>query len=224
MNLAWKRLIEICREPDGTAGSAITAETKTETATEDDDGDDGDAPDADDPSVKDNAWERYAKKLRRENGQRRANERALKAQNTALQSRLTTDLETLRTAAKADQDRAVAEAVAQSDARVIRIELRYALKEAGCTDVDAALTLIDKSGIKFNDSGEIVGHAEAIKALKEGKAYLFGTASSTTTTSTTKAPTPAGTEPKNARDMTPEEYRVARSAFAGSSSLRRRTY
>lgn len=42
-------------------------------------------------------------------------------------------------------------------------------------DLDGALQLIDKSKITVDDSGNVTGVEDALKTLKEGKPYLFGT-------------------------------------------------
>lgn len=50
--------------------------------------------------------------------------------------------------------------------------------KAGVADVDAALKLVDRSGITAEE-GEVKGVAEAIKSLTENRPYLVGKASST---------------------------------------------
>jgi hypothetical protein len=43
----------------------------------------------------------------------------------------------------------------------------------GVVDIDAALKLIDRQGIDIGEDGTVSGVDEALKALKEGKSYLF---------------------------------------------------
>lgn len=73
-------------------------------------------------------------------------------------------------------------------------------------DADAALALMDKSALKFNDEkGEYEGVAEALAKLVEAKPYLIGSGQTTT---------PAGNPPRGANTM-------ARAAFDQLSPLER---
>lgn len=93
-----------------------------------------------------------------------------------------------------------------ADQRVIRAELKAAALKAGMIDLDG-LKLADLSKVKLNDKGEIEGAEALMEDLKKTKPYLFGTQS---TSSTHKPPPADKTEPKNAKDMTKEEYAAAR--------------
>ncbi len=48
------------------------------------------------------------------------------------------------------------------------------LAPEGVVDLDAALALIDRSGISLDDNNAVTGLDEAVEALKTGKSYLFG--------------------------------------------------
>ncbi len=47
----------------------------------------------------------------------------------------------------------------------------------GVVDLEAALTLIDKSNVSVDDNGTVQGVEQAIEALKSSKPYLFGNGS-----------------------------------------------
>ena len=74
-------------------------------------------------------------------------------------------------------------------------------------DLDG-LKLADLSGIKLDDQGEVVGADALMVELKKSKPYLFGTPS--TTSSTTAPPKPSDNSPKKATEMSREEYQAAR--------------
>ena len=121
-----------------------------------------------------------------------------------------------RKAAEEDRDRVKIDSEAKvkatrsdADARVIRAELKtLATTAAGMIDLDG-LKLADLSTVKINKDGEVEGAAEMMEALKKSKPYLFGTA---TTSTTTKPPPADKPKLKLATEMTNEEYAVARSA------------
>lgn len=114
--------------------------------------------------------------------------------------------------AKAEQAAAarIQEAENAANARIIRAELKAAALKAGMVDLDG-LKLADLSGIKLAESGEVEGADELMESLKKAKPYLFGEPRNTSHTSS--PPPPKAPETKSARDMTPEEYKAAKSAM-----------
>lgn len=64
-----------------------------------------------------------------------------------------------------------------------------ALRNANAVDPDLVFTLIDKSKLKLDDSGKLIGIEEQIEALKTSKPNLFPTGTSTST----RKDTPSGT-------------------------------
>lgn len=127
------------------------------------------------------------------------------------------DSETARQAAEAaakkakdDADASIAAHNSATTERVIRAEMKAAALKAGMIDLDG-LKLADLSKIKLKDDGSIEGADELLTALKEAKPYLFGEAKGSSHAGDPPKPkTPAA---KNAKDMTAEEYAVARRAI-----------
>lgn len=115
------------------------------------------------------------------------------------------------TQAEKDADVKVKEANKAADAKLIKAEMKALAVKEGIVDIDG-LTLADLSKVKFNDKGELEGATESIAALKEGKPYLFGSAS---TSSTTKPPPVTQPGTKRATEMTDEEYAAAEKAVTG---------
>ena len=115
-------------------------------------------------------------------------------------------------AQKAAEDAVAAVKAANESAnnRILRAELKAVALAAGMIDMDG-LKLADLSGVKLKDDGTIEGADTMLATLKAAKPYLFGAATSTSTTKAT--PDPKDPKPKFARDMTPDEYRAARDAF-----------
>lgn len=123
-----------------------------------------------------------------------------------------TDARTAREAAvKAATEAAakIAEAAAAAEARVIRAEMKALASRAGMVDLDG-LKLLDLSAVKLTEAGEVEGADALIEAAKKAKPWLFGAAS---TSSTTPAPKPGEPKAKLAKDMTPEEFRAAKIAL-----------
>ncbi|MCD8356265.1 MAG: phage scaffolding protein [Clostridia bacterium] len=70
------------------------------------------------------------------------------------------------------------EVQAQIDAAnklVISAEIKTLGSQMGLVDADAAMQLMDMTGVKLSD-GKVTGAQEALDALKETKPYLFGAA------------------------------------------------
>jgi hypothetical protein len=98
--------------------------------------------------------------------------------------------------------------VVQRDAenRLIRAELKAEAVRAGILDLDG-LKLVDTSGVKLNETGDVEGAPQIIAQLRQAKPWLFGSASS----SSIAAPPPAQPpRQKRATDMTEAEWRAAR--------------
>ncbi len=55
----------------------------------------------------------------------------------------------------------------------INQQLTNKLAPMGVVDLEAALALVNRTGIKVDENGTVTGVDEAIEALKTGKAYLF---------------------------------------------------
>lgn len=136
----------------------------------------------------------YVQELRAESAKYRT--KASEAQSVAQAA------EVKATEAQTAADAKVAEASQKADQRIIRAELKAEAIKAGMVDLDG-LKLADLSGVKLDENGEVVGGADALKALKEAKPYLFGGVS---TTSQPKDP-PKKEDPKpfDARTATSEE-------------------
>jgi hypothetical protein len=121
--------------------------------------------------------------------------------------------------ARANADKAKTDAKAEADQRIIRSELKALALAAGIVDPDG-LQFVDLTKLKLGDKGELEGGDAAIKALKEAKPYLFGTAKGSSDPH--KTPKPGESEPKSAKDMDEKEYKVARAAITGVPATGRR--
>ncbi len=98
-------------------------------------------------------------------------------------------------------------------ARLIRAEMKAEAVRAGIVDLDG-LKLLDLSGARLNDNGEVEGAAALLAALKRDKPWLFTTQSSS---STAAPPAAQPAQTRKATEMSDAEYRAARAAL-----LRRR--
>ena len=117
-------------------------------------------------------------------------------------------LENIR--ARADTaERALAALQADTEARLVRAELKAEAVRAGIVDLDG-LKLLDLSAARLNDKGEVEGAATLLATLKREKPWLFAPHSS----SSTAAPPPAApAKTKMATEMSDAEYRAARAAL-----------
>lgn len=97
----------------------------------------------------------------------------------------------------------ISEATTAANARIIRSELKAFAIEAGMIDLDV-LKLVDLSGVKLLDDGEVDGAKELIEKLKESKPHFFKEYKSTTHPG--EQPKPKETKTKSAVEMSPEEY------------------
>ena len=71
----------------------------------------------------------------------------------------------------ADKDREKEEALA---AQRLEFATREKLRESNALDVDIVFNLLDKTKITFGDDGKLNGLEDQVKALQEGKSFLFG--------------------------------------------------
>jgi hypothetical protein len=109
-----------------------------------------------------------------------------------------------------------ARAEALNTARTARKDaaLRLAAKDAGMVDLDG-LKLLDAESVTVADDGSVTIPDTYFQTAKAAKPWLFGTPNSTSSSSTAPPPKlPVESKPKNARDMTTDEYRVARATLA----------
>jgi hypothetical protein len=103
-------------------------------------------------------------------------------------------------------ERELAASHAETDARVIRAELKAEAIRAGMVDLDG-LKLLDLAIVKLAPTGEVDGAGALMARMKRDKPWLFGGVSS----SSASTPPPAQAPRKKlAKDMTDAEYRAAR--------------
>ena len=95
---------------------------------------------------------------------------------------------------------------AGSRTRVAQAELKAAAAQAGMIDLDG-LKLLDLSRVKANDAGELEDADALMAELKREKPWLFAGQSSS---SRAAAPLARPVRSKLATEMSPEEYRAAR--------------
>lgn len=96
--------------------------------------------------------------------------------------------------------------VAALRARLVQAELRTAAVRAGMVDLDG-VKLVDASGLKVNDAGELESAGAIMARLREEKPWLFGRNSSSSPASAPRATPPKA---KTAMEMSVDEWRVAR--------------
>lgn len=158
----------------------------------------------------------YVHELREENKswrtkhQEEAAARKTAEDATAAASQAATDA---KTAAETAAEAKIKEANTAAEQRIIRAELKAVAVKAGMVDLDG-LKLADLTKVTLNKDGEVEGAEALMEALKKAKPYLFGAQS---TSSTRTPPDPTKTEPKNAKDMTKEEWKAARAGLGRRS-------
>ena len=116
--------------------------------------------------------------------------------------------------AEAERKLAAAETAARlSNERLMRSGLQAHAASAGIVDPDV-LKLLDLSqcGVRLDDTGELVGAAEAIAALKAAKPWAFKQTAADQGSSSSTAPLPGGPPAtgKTATEMTEAEWRAER--------------
>ena len=107
----------------------------------------------------------------------------------------------------AEAARAEAHKVAQAARK--DAALRLAAKDAGMVDLDG-LRLLDSDLVTVADDGAVTIPDKYFANAKAAKPWLFGAPS---TSSTAAAPGNTEAKPKQAGDMTADEYRTARTAL-----------
>ena len=132
---------------------------------------------------------------------------------------------------KADAERALAEARTEADGKIAsvrkgfedslkRAELLATSTAAGLAHADF-LRLIDTSAVTVGDDGKVSVPATFWSDIKTAMPHLFGAATGAdrgTTSSTQTPPKPAPAGVKKAKDMSPEEFKVAMSRIAAGQS------
>jgi len=227
-NAAWMRLMEICREPEGTGtGTGTGSETSTRSSRRDDDDDDDDSDG--DPRQ---SWKDYALSLRKQSSRYRRERNDFRDKVTAaeaakvkvendladLRKKYDTDVAKAAKEAKDAADATIAKATKDTNARLVTAEVRaQAMKEGVSADrLDDLLKLIDVSGITVDDAGHVKGADALIADAKKSKPYLFGSAS---TSATEKPPEKKPVEGKLAKDFSDDEWKAGLKNL-GINSLR----
>nr|DAI35527.1 MAG TPA: minor structural protein [Caudoviricetes sp.] len=67
--------------------------------------------------------------------------------------------------------------IEKANSLIVAAEIKSLGAQMGLLDPDAALLLMDRKGVKVEDSGAVTGAKEALESLKEAKPYLFGAGS-----------------------------------------------
>jgi hypothetical protein len=110
-------------------------------------------------------------------------------------------------------ERRLAEVERAARERLIRADLKAEALRAGMVDLDG-LRLIDTKDLVLDANGDVQGATVLMREMRAQKPWLFGTASSS---SAAPAPPAQTLAPKQATEMTYEEWQSARSEM-----LRRR--
>jgi hypothetical protein len=98
--------------------------------------------------------------------------------------------------------------------RVLRAELKAVAAKHGVVDVSDALKVLDLSGVKLDEKGDVIGADELFEAAKKAKPYLFGT---TSTSSTQKTPPAGDPKPVDVRTVDAKDYAAQKAAFLKAS-------
>lgn len=154
----------------------------------------------------------YVTELRRENETyrrlmqtHRTEAETAKATAEAATAKALADIEAATKEATTKAQATVTEANTKAEARVMRSELRAAATKAGMVDLDG-LKMVDTSSLKFTPDGDLEGVDALIEATKKAKPYLFGTPSTSNTTTTVPNKDAPATD---ARKMTDAEFEAA---------------
>lgn len=83
------------------------------------------------------------------------------------------DLQKAQEAAKKAEEEKQ-KALAAANERLIKAEVKVVSTQLGIVDPDAAYALMDRSGVKVDDAGNVTGVKEALEALLKVKTYLKG--------------------------------------------------
>ena len=103
----------------------------------------------------------------------------------------------------------------RDEQRVIHAELKVEAMRADMIDLDG-LRFLDMTQIHLDDHGNLPEGTDLIKRLKRAKPWLFASASSS---SVAKVPLSSPARQKLAKDMSDDEYRVARANIIKRTAL-----
>lgn len=104
------------------------------------------------------------------------------------------------------------------ESKFVDAKLESLAISAGITDVDL-VKLIDKSNVKLNEAGEIIGLTEAVQAFKQAKPNFFGAEKKLSSSSNAATITESTTKPIRAMDMSKEEYEARRRKLLSGGGL-----
>jgi len=102
-----------------------------------------------------------------------------------------------------------------SEKRVVLAELKVEAMRANMIDLDG-LQFLDMSQVRLSEDGGVADGTELISRLKRAKPWLFSNPSSS---STARVPPSGPARQKLAKDMSEEEYRIARANIVKRSGL-----
>jgi hypothetical protein len=102
-----------------------------------------------------------------------------------------------------------------NEKRLIFADLKVEAMRANMIDLDG-LQFLDMSQLRLDEDGNLADGASLIARLKRTKPWLFSTPSSS---SVAKVPPSGQTRQKLARDLSDEEYRIARANIIKRSGL-----
>jgi hypothetical protein len=111
-------------------------------------------------------------------------------------------------------DRTLAQTREEHSRQLVRAELKAAALRAGMIDLDG-LKLLDTTGLKLDEAGELREGSDVMRKLRIAKPWLFGGANSSSAASPPPAQSPQN---RRATEMSHDEWRAARSEM-----LRRRS-
>jgi hypothetical protein len=106
-------------------------------------------------------------------------------------------------------EREIAEIRLESDARLVRAELKAEAIRSGMIDLDG-LKLMDTTSLLIEKDGTVVGAASLMEQFRKAKPWLFGSNFSSNTATPPPAQAPRS---KLATEMSDAEYKVARAAI-----------
>ena len=106
-------------------------------------------------------------------------------------------------------ERLLADVTYKSNDSLKRAELAVEAVRAGMIDLDG-LKLLDMAALSLDEKGAVPDAAGIISKLKRSKPWLFGSASSSSTSAAPRAESP---KQRHAREMSEEEWRAARAAL-----------
>lgn len=106
-----------------------------------------------------------------------------------------------------EQQQLVNQQITQAHTMLITADVKSIGTGMGLVDAEAAMLLLDQSGIKVDEKGSVTGTKEALEALQTAKPYLFTAATSAArsapgiTTGVTNAPSAATSSPGSVMDL-----------------------